>query len=157
MTLLKVSEFDSVWLTLSKMSHQPLPKDLTDAEFRALWATSTDAIVILDRESNVRHANPAVTNIFGYSPDEIVGQNVTMIQPERLREGHRRGMGRYLASGEKTLNWTSVEAIGLHRNGHEFPIEIAFTHLSPRSGNDLFAAHDDDSLRVTGETGRQIL
>ena len=127
------------------MSHQPLSQDLTDAEYRALWATSTDAIVILDRESNVRYANPAVTNIFGYSPDEMVGQNVTMIQPERLREGHRRGMGRYLASGEKTLNWRAVEAIGLHRNGHEFPIEIAFTHLSPGSGNDLFAAFIRDT------------
>ncbi len=127
------------------MSQDPLPQDLTDAEYRALWATSTDAIVILDRASNIRFANPAVTNIFGYAPEEIVGQNVAMIQPERLREGHRRGMGRFLASGTRTLNWKAVEAIGLHRDGHEFPIEIAFTHLSPGTGNDLFAAFIRDT------------
>ena len=127
------------------MSQHEIPYDLSDAEYRALWATSTDAIVILDRSSNVRYANPAVTAIFGYEPEEIVGQNVAIIQPERLREGHRRGMGRFLATGTKNLNWRAVEAIGLHRDGHEFPIEIAFSHLSPGSGNDLFAAFIRDT------------
>ncbi|MDQ6809131.1 MAG: PAS domain S-box protein [Verrucomicrobiota bacterium] len=127
------------------MSQHLLPHDLTDAEYRALWATSTDAIVILDRESNVRYANPAVATIFGYRPEEIVGENVAMIQPERLREAHRRGMGRFLATGTKTLNWGAVDAIGLHRDGHEFAIEIAFTHLSSGSGNDLFAAYIRDT------------
>ncbi|MDQ6624513.1 MAG: PAS domain S-box protein, partial [Verrucomicrobiota bacterium] len=128
-----------------RMSQHPLPQALSDAEYRALWETSTDAIVILDRESDVRYANPAVTNIFGYAPEEIVGQNVAIIQPERLREAHRRGMGRFLATGTRTLNWKAVEAVGLHRNGQEFPIEIAFTHLSPGSGNDLFAAFIRDT------------
>jgi len=127
------------------MSQHEIPYDLSDAEYRALWATSTDAIVILDRSSNVRYANPAVAAIFGYEPEEIVGQNVATIQPERLREGHRRGMGRFLATGTKNLNWRAVEAIGLHRDGHEFPIEIAFSHLSPGSGNDLFAAFIRDT------------
>ena len=119
--------------------------DLSDAESRALWETSTDAIVILDRASDVRYANPAVAEIFGYKPEEIVGQNVAIIQPERLREGHRRGMGRFLATGAKNLNWRAVEAIGLHRDGREFPIEIAFSHLSSGSGNDLFAAFIRDA------------
>lgn len=72
--------------------------DLSDAESRALWETSTDAIVILDRASDVRYANPAVAEIFGYKPEEIVGQNVAIIQPERLREAHRQGLGRFLAN-----------------------------------------------------------
>ena len=112
---------------------------LSEAEYRLLWETSTDAVVILNRESIIRYANPAVADVFGYRPEELVGHDIAMIQPERLREAHRRGLGRYLASGEKRLNWRATEALGLHRHGHEFPIEIAFSHLTQERG-DLFAA-----------------
>ena len=112
---------------------------LSEAEYRLLWETSTDAVVILDRTSTIRYANPAVADVFGYRPEELIGQNIALIQPERLREAHIRGLGRYLASGEKKLNWRATEALGLHRHGHEFPIEIAFSHLSHEHG-DLFAA-----------------
>jgi PAS domain S-box-containing protein len=112
---------------------------LSEAEYRLLWETSTDAVVILDRTSRIRYANPAVADIFGHRPEELIGQNIALLQPERLREAHIRGLGRYLASGEKKLNWRATEAAGLHRHGHEFPIEIAFSHLSNEKG-DLFAA-----------------
>ena len=112
---------------------------LSEAEYRLLWETSTDAVVILDRESVIRFTNPAVGDVFGYRPDELIGQNIAIIQPERLREAHRRGLARYLESGQRRLNWRATEAVGLHRHGHEFPIEIAFSHLSQANG-DLFAA-----------------
>lgn len=112
---------------------------LSEAEYRLLWETSTDAVIILNRESIIRYANPAVADVFGYRPEELVGWDIATIQPERLREAHRRGLGRYLASGEKRLNWRATEALGLHRHGHEFPIEIAFSHLT-QEGGDLFAA-----------------
>ncbi len=112
---------------------------LTEAGYRLLWETSTDAVVILDRASTIRYANPAVADIFGHRPEELVGQNIAVIQPERLREGHRHGLARYLATGAKKVNWRATEALGLHRQGQEFPIEIAFSHLSNEKG-DLFAA-----------------
>lgn len=112
---------------------------LSEAEYRLLWETSTDAVVILNRESVIRYTNPAVADVFGYRPDELIGENIAVIQPERLREAHRRGLGRYLSSGERKLNWRATEAVGLHRHGHEFPIEIAFSHLTQEEG-DLFAA-----------------
>ena len=112
---------------------------LSEAEYRLLWETSTDAVVILDRTSTIRYTNPAVADVFGYRPEELVGRNIALLQPERLREAHRRGLERYLATGQKKLNWRATEADGLHRLGHEFPIEIAFSHLS-HGGGDLFAA-----------------
>ncbi|HSH38106.1 MAG TPA: PAS domain S-box protein, partial [Chthoniobacterales bacterium] len=129
---------------------------LNEAEYRLLWETSTDAVVILDRTSTIRYANPAVADVFGHRPEELIGQNITLIQPERLREGHRQGLGRYLATGTKKLNWRATEAIGLHRHGHEFPIEIAFSHLS-RDGEDLFAAFIRDiSDRMQAEAAIRV-
>ncbi|MDQ6808480.1 MAG: PAS domain S-box protein [Verrucomicrobiota bacterium] len=139
---------------------------LSEAEYRLLWETSTDAVVILDRASTIRYANPAVADIFGYRPDEVVGQNIALIQPERLREGHRRGLGRYLSTGQKTLNWRATEALGLHRQGHEFPIEIAFSHLAQGGEGDLFAAfirdisarkQTEEALRVGQERMTLVL
>jgi len=113
---------------------------LTDDEYRLLWATSTDAIVIMDEQGTIRYANPATLGVFGYSAARLVGNNIAMLQPERLREAHRRGVKSLLRSGEKKLNWSAIETLGLHRQGHEFPIEIAFSHLSQEAGRNILAA-----------------
>ncbi len=113
---------------------------LTEEEYRMLWATSTDAVLIMDEHGTIRYANPAVLDVFGYAPGELTANNIAVIQPERLREGHRRGVKRFLQSGEKKLDWRSTETFGLHRSGHEFPIEIAFSHLSHAAGQNVFAA-----------------
>jgi len=113
---------------------------LTDEESRILWATSTDAVLIMDEHGTIRYANPAVLEIFDYQPAELAESNIAVIQPERLREGHRRDVERFLQSGDKKLNWRSPETLGLHRSGREFPIEIAFSLLSHEAGQTVFAA-----------------
>jgi PAS domain S-box-containing protein len=113
---------------------------LTEAEYRVLWATSTDAVLIMDEHGTIRYANPAVLDIFGYAPGELTGNHIAMIQPERLRDSHRRGMKHFLESGRKKLDWRSTETFGLHRDGHEFPIEISFSHLSHEPSRNVFAA-----------------
>src|SRR6267143_178708 len=113
---------------------------LTEEEYRVLWATSTDAVLIMDEHGKVRYANPAVLDVFGYGPGELIGNNIALIQPDRLRDGHRRGVMHFLQSGAKKLNWRSTETFGLHRSGREFPIEIAFSHLSHQASQNVFAA-----------------
>ena len=58
---------------------------------RLLWQTSTDAVFMVDEHSVIRFCNPAVLPLLGYPPDEVVGQSLEMLQPERLRGGHRQG------------------------------------------------------------------
>ena len=111
----------------------------SEERYRQLWETTTDAIIMLGADSVIQYANPAVQDNFGYAPDELVGQNLAMIQPEKLRAGHRHGFKRYLETNVKTLNWRGTEAIALHRDGHEFPVEIAFSHMVI-GGKPLFAA-----------------
>ncbi len=101
----------------------------SEEKYRLLWETTTDAVVLMDEDTRIRYANPSVRDVFGYAPAEVEGREIAMLQPERLREAHRRGMARYLAAGLKKLDWRATETVGLHRNGHEFPLEIAFSHL----------------------------
>ncbi len=123
----------------------------SEALFQLLTKTTIDAVLVLDGMSRIRFANPVVALVFGHEPESLVGHTINILQPERLRESHRRGLARYLATGERRLDWRATETTGLHRDGHEFPIEITFSHL--RSGtHDLFAGFIRDlSARKAAE------
>src|SRR6185295_11526915 len=91
----------------------------SELRYRLLWETSPDAVILMDTRSQIHFANPAVKEVFGYSPEEVIGQNLTMLQPERLRAVHRSGLERYLKTGAKKLNWRATETLGLRKNGTE--------------------------------------
>ena len=101
----------------------------SEVRYRTLWETTTDAVLIVSSDSTIHFANHAVLEIFGYEPIELMGKSLAILQPERMRGGHLRGMARHLATGKKELNWRSTEIIGLHREGHEIPLEIAFSQF----------------------------
>ncbi|MDZ7700715.1 MAG: PAS domain S-box protein [Halobacteriales archaeon] len=81
----------------------------SEERFRQLAESATDAILTIDTGSTIQYANPAVERIFGYDPDEIEGEPLTMLMPERLRADHQTGIDRYLETGERTRDWTSIQ------------------------------------------------
>lgn len=102
----------------------------SEERYRVVSQTAPDAIITIDAQSRILFCNPAVKKIFGYGPEEMQGQSLSMIVPERLREAHQRGLARYMATGEKRIPWSGVELRALHRDGHEFPIEVSFGEWS---------------------------
>jgi PAS domain S-box-containing protein len=111
----------------------------SETRFRQLFETSSDAILIVDRDNRVVYANAATERVFGHRPTALAGRDLSVLQPARLRDAHRAGMRRFLASGERTLDWRGTESVGLHADGREVPIELAFSHLRI-GGADVFAA-----------------
>ncbi|HEY6169986.1 MAG TPA: SpoIIE family protein phosphatase [Verrucomicrobiae bacterium] len=101
----------------------------SEHRYRLLWETAADAIVLMDTDSLIVFANPATKVVFGYEPEEIIGQKLTMLQPENLRSLHLAGLGRYLKTGVKKLNWRATETVGLRKDGTEFPIEVSFSEM----------------------------
>ena len=101
----------------------------SEGKYRLLWENTGDAVILMDEETRIQYANPGMLKVFGYAPEEVTGREIAMLQPERLREAHRRGVKRYLESGVKTLDWSSTEVIALHRDGHEFPLELSISHM----------------------------
>lgn len=97
--------------------------------YKALWQTTSDAIVILDRNNTICFANPSVQSLFLHPPEDLVGQPLALLQPERLRPRHLAGMQRYLATRERRLDWRSTETIALRRDGREVPVEISFSEI----------------------------
>jgi PAS domain S-box-containing protein len=103
----------------------------TREEFhRVVVETASDAVVSIDHRGDILLANHATTTTFGYEPSELIGQPLTILMPEYLRDLHKAGLKRYQETGHRHINWRSTELIGLRKSGEEFPIEVSFGEIN---------------------------
>ncbi|MGH8708688.1 MAG: PAS domain S-box protein, partial [Burkholderiales bacterium] len=124
----------------------------SETRFRALWETSADAILMIDEASVIRYASPAVLEVFGHRPEELIGLGLAVLQPAELAQAHRTGVVRYLRTGEKRLDWRSTRTTGRRKDGSEFPVEVSFGELR-LGGQRYFAGF----LRDVSERERMAL
>jgi PAS domain S-box-containing protein len=94
--------------------------------FRSLVEKGSDAIVSIDEESTIVFANESVERVFGYEPEELVGEPLTTVMPDAFHEDHHEAVDRYLDTGERALDWNDIRLPGEHRDGHEVPLSITF-------------------------------
>ena len=123
----------------------------SDERYRVIADAASDAMVTIDTESRILVVNRAVERIFGYSPGELIDQPLTMLMPEYLRHVHKAALGRYLETGTRHLNWIAVELPGLHRDGHEVPVEVSFGESKGPGGHTFTAILRDISDRKATE------
>lgn len=105
----------------------------------ALAQSAPDAILTIDSDSVVLSANPATERVFGYAPEELVGQRLTMLIPERMRAAHDAGIARYLRTGKRNIPWTGIELPAVRKDGTEFPVEISFGEFTDDAGRQVFS------------------
>jgi PAS domain S-box-containing protein len=118
-------------------------------EYLAMAQSAPDAIVSADAKGRIIFWNQAAQALFGYEPGEIMGRNVSLLMPERYRELHEKGFVRALEAGKTIKPRQPSEAVAVHKDGSEFPIEI--THSSWKRGEAVnFAAF----IRDIGERKR---
>ncbi|NHN58332.1 MULTISPECIES: PAS domain S-box protein [Halorussus] len=98
--------------------------------FRALAEELADAVLVVDTDSVVHYANPAVEDLFGYAPEELVGEQLTELMPPDLAERHREGIRRYLREDERHVDWRYVELTGERRDGTEIPLGVSFSEFA---------------------------
>lgn len=108
--------------------------EATRARFRALSQHTSLAVVSVGEDSVVRFANEAVDDVFGYDPEEVVGETLTTLMPDRFEAAHFEGVQRYLQTGERALDWGWIELPGLHADGHEVPLGISFGEAETDDG-----------------------
>ena len=96
----------------------------------AVFKAALDCIITIDEEGRIVEFNPAAEKTFGYTRSEVLGREMAaLIIPERLREPHRKGIARYLATGEGPVLNRRLELTALRTDGSEFPVELVITHL----------------------------
>jgi two-component system, LuxR family, sensor kinase FixL len=132
-----------------------------EARLRSLIATVLDTVVdgliTIDRNGIIQLFNKACINLFGYAPDEVVGQNVRILMPEPYHSEHDRYISAYLATGVPKVIGISREVVGRRKDGSTFPMELA-VGASPQAGNHAFVGRVRDvTERREAETQREQL
>jgi PAS domain S-box-containing protein len=106
---------------------------------RAIIDTALDGLIVMDHEGRIAEFNPAAEQIFGYRRSDVLGQLLAdTIIPVALREEHRRGLARYLASGAAKVLGQRIELTGARIDGTQMPIELSINRM-PGDGPPLFA------------------
>jgi PAS domain S-box-containing protein len=107
--------------------------------FRALAGATPDAIITADSSGRITYVNHATEALFGRSAVELLGQLLTVLMPERLREAHAQGLARYLATGQPRVIGKTLEMPALRSDGTEIMIELSIATWAAR-GDKSFAA-----------------
>jgi PAS domain S-box-containing protein len=102
----------------------------SEAHKAAILDSSLDCIVAIDHEGCITEFNPAAVRTFGYDREDVVGKHLAdVIVPPSLREKHRAGFARHLATGESRVLGQRIEMTALCADGREIPVEIAITRI----------------------------
>jgi PAS domain S-box-containing protein len=97
----------------------------SEARYRTVLDAAFDAIVTITPDGIVRWFNRGAERIFGYRAEEVIGQPLTLLMPERYRELCVAGLHSYLQTGEARVVGGTTELVGLRSDGSEFPIEMS--------------------------------
>ncbi len=129
----------------------------SEEKYRIVAETASDVIISINEQSTILFINHAAEKVFGYETARLLGQPLTMLMPEYLRRVHEAGLGRYLETGKRHLNWQHVEVTGLHRDGHEFPLELSFGEFNKSDGRIFIGIARDISQRKRVDAEREQL
>ncbi len=119
---------------------------------RAVIETAFNAFIGMDTEGLITQWNAQAEDTFGWPRQQALGRSVAdLIIPPALREAHREGLRRYLASGEARVLNRRLEFTALHRLGHEFPVEISVWRAPGEDPMRFYAFVNDISARRESE------
>jgi two-component system, cell cycle sensor histidine kinase and response regulator CckA len=111
-------------------------QSVSDAVFRALTESAPDGIVLVNQEGRMILVNAQKEKLFGYPREELLGQAVETLIPERLRGRHRGHRAGFMGHPQSRPMGAGLELFGLRKDRTEFPIEISLSPIP--AGDDLF-------------------
>jgi PAS domain S-box-containing protein len=103
--------------------------------------TALDAVISIDQNARITYVNSAFERTFGYRAGEVAGRDLAeTIVPPPAREAHRRGLARYLATGQTSILDRRIEVTAMRADGTEFPAELSVTRTG-LPGQPAFTAY----------------
>ncbi|MEG3639331.1 CHASE domain-containing protein [Magnetococcus sp. PR-3] len=118
---------------------------LKDSESRlsAIFQTAVEAIITIDEMGHIESANAAVSTLFGYTEEEMIGQNVKMLMPAPHRESHDGYLHNYRTTGDAKIIGSVREVEGLTKAGELIPLELSVSDV-PMANRRIFTGilHD---------------
>lgn len=141
----------------SRIHHQIHWLDTERLGLEALIETAADAILLIDNHGSIERCNTAVTRLFGYSREELIGNNVNLLMNTTDRERHDDYMARYQRTGEGSIIGVGREVRGVAKDGSELHLYLSIGEFEV-DGRKKFTGilHDmSERLRLEGELRTQ--
>jgi PAS domain S-box-containing protein len=124
---------------------------------RAIVNTVVDGIITIDDKGIVETLNPAAARVFGYSPEEVVGQNVKMLMPEIYSREHDGYLSNYLTTGHARMSGIGREVAAQHKDGSIFPAELAVAEMAVAGRRMFTGVVRDISERKRADEHQKVL
>jgi PAS domain S-box-containing protein len=140
------------------MSPETLPQRMLredSARYLAIVETAVDAIVVADRLGKIRSFNRAAESIFGYSPEEVVGENIRLLMPEPDQSRHDGYLASYRRTGERKIIGIGREVQGRRKDGTMVPLELSIAEWRDIDGQQCFTGIMRD-VSVRNQQGRDL-
>jgi PAS domain S-box-containing protein len=127
---------------------------LDDILVRSLLAQVPDGLLVVDEDGRIRYANDAFGQMFGYDPDELLGETVECLVPSELRPRHTAHRLRYRAAPHRRPMGRGLELMGQRKDGSTVPVEISLSPL--QDADDLLTIATVRDVSERRATERQI-
>lgn len=116
-----------------------------------LFETAPDGIVVVDGSGIIRRTNQQAEVTFGYMREEMLGQRIEILIPERYHKRHRQHRRNYFADPRARKMGIGLELYGRHKDGHEIPVDIMLNPIETPDGTWVFAVIRDITSQRQGE------
>lgn len=121
---------DTILFTISSTGEISRMHDalgMSEARHRMVIDSMVDALITSDGRGNIECFNKAAEKMFGYTAEEVLGRNVSMLMPETRAHDHDRYMEDYKRTGEKRIIGIGREELARRKDGTTFPIDLAIS------------------------------
>ncbi|MGC2448051.1 MAG: PAS domain S-box protein, partial [Candidatus Sulfotelmatobacter sp.] len=128
-------------LAEERLRHEEQELKRSEVHKAAILDSSPDCVIAIDHEGRITEFNPSAEQTFGHRRGDVLGWHLAdVIIPPSLREKHRLGFARYLATGDSKVLGRRLEMTALCADGREIPVELTITRI-PQDGPPAFTGH----------------
>ncbi|MDB6134820.1 MAG: hypothetical protein JWM59_3063 [Verrucomicrobiales bacterium] len=136
---------------VSSISRDITSRKLGEQKFRGLLESAPDAMVVVNGSGVVELINAQAMTLFGYSRDELIGQPMEMLLPERFRGRHPDHQVTYNASPHTRPMGVGMTLLARRKDGGEFPVEVSLSPLETAEGKLVISAVRDITQQKKAE------
>ncbi|HEY5600019.1 MAG TPA: PAS domain S-box protein, partial [Candidatus Manganitrophaceae bacterium] len=148
-----LKELKTLQTRLSELQRLGVEHKRAETRFRALLEAAPDPIIIVDDQGRMMFANAQTERLFGYDRDELLGEPIEILIPERFRKPHIGHRNDYFSMPRIRPMGACFDLAARRKDGSEFPVEISLSPLETEEGTLTISVVRDitDRKRAEGE------